>query len=75
MSTITIPIADEDLRYLTSWTATQGTTVEEFFANEARSLRQHLEAPLHPALVEASGVISQDVDNRDYLDYLANKHA
>ncbi len=75
MSTITIPIEDEDLQYLKNWTREQGTTLEEFFAKEARSLRKHLEAPLHPALLQASGVISRDIDAKDkHLEYLMNKH-
>lgn len=76
MSTITIPIEDEDLQYLTQWTATFGVTVEEFFANEARTLRRNLAVPLHSALIQASGIIAPDIDSKEaYLNYMDSKHA
>ena len=72
MSTITIPIADDDLAFLHSWTQEQGTTVEEFFSREANNLRRHLQAPLHPLLQLASGVIRGDNEgigeHRQHLD-------
>lgn len=76
MSTITIPIPEEDLRFLEAWTREQGTTVEEFFTREASNLRQHLQAPLHPAVIRATGVIRGDIDaEKEYRDYLERKHA
>lgn len=76
MSTITIPIADDDLKFLHSWTLAQGTTVEEFFAREANNLRRHLQAPLHPALQRASGVIPADVDvQSEYREHLDEKYS
>ncbi|TDU64126.1 hypothetical protein EI77_04310 [Prosthecobacter fusiformis] len=75
MSTITIPIADDDLAFLHSWTQEQGTTVEEFFSREAHSLRRHLQAPLHPVLQRASGVIHSDIDGvSDHRQHLDDKY-
>ncbi|MDB6004466.1 MAG: hypothetical protein JWR15_1453 [Prosthecobacter sp.] len=76
MSSITIPIPDDDLKFLEAWTRDQGTTVEEFFTREAVNLRKHLQAPLHPAVLRATGVIRGDIDARkEYLEYLERKHA
>ncbi len=76
MSTITIPIPDEDLRFLESWTRDQGTTVEEFFTREASNLRRQLQAPLHPAVIRATEVIRGDIDEKkEYLDYMERQHA
>ncbi|HEY1052664.1 MAG TPA: hypothetical protein VGE39_22995 [Prosthecobacter sp.] len=76
MSTITIPIPDDDLRFLEAWTRDQGTTVEEYFTAQVGSLRRQESRPVHPALIRATGVIKPDVDAREaYLDHMTRKHA
>ena len=76
MSTITIPIEDEDLEFLNAWTREVGTTVEAFFAKEASTLRRHLATPLHPDLINASGIISGTTDAEgEHIAHLADKHA
>lgn len=76
MSTITIPLPDEDLAFMNEWTRQHGTTVAEFFAREARNLREHLQAPLHPDLMRATGVLTPGVEAQStHLDHLHNKHA
>lgn len=75
MSTITIPIADDDLAFLHSWTQEQGTTVEEFFSREANNLRRHLQAPIHPLLQRASGMIRSDIEGiEDHQQHLDKKY-
>jgi hypothetical protein len=76
MSTITIPLPDEDFQFLSDWTQQQGTTVAEFFAHEVRNLRQHLQAPLHPDLKRATGILVPDLEGESaHLDHLDRKHA
>jgi hypothetical protein len=75
MSTISIPLPDEDLEFLRSFARTQGTTAEQFLARHARSLRLNLEAPLHPDVLAATGVLNESADPQsDYLEYLERKH-
>jgi hypothetical protein len=76
MSTITVPLPDEDFQFMSDWTQQQGTTVAEFFALEARNLRQHLQAPLHPDLKRAAGILAADIEGESaHLDHLDHKHA
>ncbi|MEQ1751381.1 MAG: hypothetical protein ABL974_18300 [Prosthecobacter sp.] len=76
MSTITIPLPDEDFQFLSDWTRQQRTTVAEFFAREARNLRQHLQAPLHPDLKRAAGILAADLERESaHLNHLDRKHA
>ena len=51
MSTITVPLPDEDLAFLRAWSEKQGTSAEEYLARQARNLREHLQRPLHPGAV------------------------
>ena len=75
MSTITIPLPDEDLTFLRAWSKTQGTSVEEFLALQARNLRQRLQNPLQPRVVAASGIISGEIAGEEkHRDHLEKKH-
>ncbi len=75
MSTITVSLADEDLAFLQRFSEAQGTSVGEFLARHARSLRRQLEKPLPPGIVAASGIIAADVDSETaHLDHLQRKH-
>lgn len=76
MSTITIPIEDETLEFLQSWTKANGMTLEGYFAAQVESLRRQENRPVHPALIRATGVIKSDIDPREaYLEHMAKKHA
>jgi hypothetical protein len=76
MSTITIPMPDEDLAFLRAWSEAQGISPEAFLARQARNLREHLQRPLHPDVVAATGVIAPEKsDEETYRDYLERKHA
>jgi hypothetical protein len=59
MSTIAVPIANEDLRFLRAWTAEHGTSAEAFLAQQAHHLREHIQRRLHPVVANAIGVISE----------------
>jgi hypothetical protein len=61
MSTITIPLPDEDLTFLRAYSEAQGTSAEAFLARQAHNLRVNLQKPLTPEVVEASGIISSDL--------------
>jgi hypothetical protein len=75
MSTITVPLPDEDLAFLREWSAKQGTSAEEFLARQARNLREHLQRPLHPDVVAATGIIPSDIDaEKVYHEYLEKKY-
>jgi hypothetical protein len=45
MSTITIPLADEDFSFLQAYSMAQGTSLEAFLARQARCLRERLQKP------------------------------
>jgi hypothetical protein len=75
MSTITIPLPDEDLTFLRAWSETHGTSAEAFLARQARNLRQHLQKPLQPDVVAASGIISQGIAAEEkHREHLEKKH-
>src|ERR1700722_6401781 len=75
MSTITVPLPDEDLTFLRAWSKTQGTSVEAFLAQQARNLRQRLQNPLHPDVAAASGIISPKiVGGEKHREHLEKKH-
>ena len=75
MSTLSIPLPDEDLDFLRSFARGQGTTAEHWLAGHARALRLNLQAPLHPDVAAATGVMRGEVDPQsDYLEYLERKH-
>lgn len=75
MSTITVSLADEDLAFLQRFSETQGTSVGEFLARQARSLRRQLEKTLPPEIVAASGIIAGEVDSKNEpMDHFLRKH-
>ena len=76
MSTITIPMPDEDLDFLRAYTSTQGISPEAFLARQARNLREHLERPLHPDVAGATGIVSPHVAGEEaHRDSLERKHS
>lgn len=76
MSTITVPLADENLTFLRAWSERQGISAEAFLARQARNLREHLQRPLRPDVAAASGVISPEIDGEEaHREHLETKHA
>ena len=76
MSTITIPLPDEDFTFLRAYSAAQGTTAEAFLARQARNLREHLQRPLQPEVMRATGIISPEVEGEEtHREHLEKKHA
>ena len=76
MSTITIPLPDEDLEFLRAYTSARGISAEAFLAQQAHNLRTHLLRSAHPEVERASGVILPDVDGREaHRAHLEKKHA
>jgi hypothetical protein len=76
MSTVTVPISDENLEFLQTWTKANGMTPESYFSAQVESLRRQEGRPIHPALIRATGVIKADVDGRQaYLEHMAKKHS
>jgi len=76
MSTITIPLPDEDLAFLRAYSEAQGTSAEAFLARQARNLREHLQKPLQPEVAAASGIISPGIAGREtHHEHLEKKHA
>ena len=75
MSTVMVSLAEEDLAFLKKYSDAQGTSVGEFLARQARSLRKQLEKPLPPEIVSASGIINGAVDSKaEYLNHMEAKH-
>jgi hypothetical protein len=76
MSTITIPLPDEDLTFLRAYSEAQGTSAEAFLARQARNLREHLQRPLQSEVQAASGIISPEIAGKEtHRDHLEKKHA
>lgn len=76
MSTITIPLADEDLTFLRAYTETQGTSAEEFLARQAHNLRAQLQRPVPSAVAGATGIIAPGVAAGEmHRAHLERKHA
>lgn len=76
MSTITVPLPEEDLTFLRAYSAAQGTSAEAFLARQARNLREHLLRPLHADVSAASGIIEPEVAGREaYREHIEEKHA
>lgn len=76
MSTITIPLPEEDLTFLRAYSNSLGTSAEEFLARQTRSLREHLQRPLQPEVVAATDIISPRIPAKDtHREHLENKHS
>ena len=75
MSTITVPLPDEDLKFLRSYTSAQGTSAEAFLARQAHNLRAHLQRALPPKVSAASGIIAPGAGEQEHREHLEKKHA
>jgi hypothetical protein len=76
MSSITIPLSDEDFEFLRAYTRMQGTSAEAFLARQARNLREQLQMPIHPAVAAASGIVSSEVSaEQAHLAHVEEKHS
>lgn len=75
MSMLSIPLPEEDLAFLRAYSAAQGISAEALLAQQARSLRQHLQRPVHPEVTAASGIVSADVSGEEaHRTHLGKKH-
>ena len=76
MSTITVPLPDEDFAFLRHFSAAQGTSAEAFLARQARNLREQLQRPLPPEVLRATGIIPPEVAGEEtHRAHLAKKHS
>ena len=76
MSTLTIPLPDEDFAFLRAYSAAQGFSAEAFLARQARNLREHLQRPLQPDVVKATRIIPLEVAGKEmHREHLGKKHA
>ena len=76
MSTIIVPLPDEDFAFLRNFSAAQGISAEAFLARQARNLRQHLQRPLLPEVMRATGIISPEITGKEaHREHLEKKHA
>lgn len=76
MSTITVRLPDEDLDFLRSFSAAQGSSAEAFLERRARNSREHLQRPLRPEVLKATDIIAQEVAcEESYREHLEKKHA
>jgi uncharacterized protein involved in type VI secretion and phage assembly len=75
MSSISIPLSEEDLTFLRRFTGQRGITVEDFMAQHAKNLRLNLEAILHRDIIAATGTFQTATDpQNDYYDHQEHKH-
>lgn len=76
MSTLTVPLPEEDLAFLRAYSKAQGISAETLLARQARSLREQLQRPVHPEVQAASGIIPASVAGEEaHRAHLAAKHA
>ena len=76
MSTITVPMPEEDLEFLRSYMSAQGMSAEAFLARQARNLREHLQRPLHRDIEDSSGIIAAEVSGEDaHRVHIETKHS
>lgn len=76
MPTITIPLPDEDLSFLRAYSEAQGISAEAFLARQARNLREHLQRPLEPEVMAATGIIPPEIAGEEaHRGHLEKKHA
>jgi hypothetical protein len=76
MSAITVSLPDDDLAFLRDFSASQGTSAEAFLARQARNLREHLQRPLQPEVMRATGIIAWAVTGEEaHREHLEKKHA
>lgn len=76
MGTITIPLPDEDFAFLREYSAAQGISAEAFLARQARNLREHLQRPLQPEVLRATGIIAPEVAGEEaHRAHVEKKHA
>ena len=76
MSTITIPLADEDLTFLRAYSKAQGTSAEQFLARQAHNLREQLQRSLPSDVVEATGIIAPGIAAEEmHRGHLERKHS
>jgi len=75
MSTITIPMPEEDLIFLRAYSEAQGISAEAFLARQAHNLRAHLQRPLHADVSGAVGIIAPEISGREtHREHLDRKH-
>lgn len=76
MSTLTVPMPEEDLEFLRAYSKAQGISAEALLARQARSLREHLQRAVHPDVNAASGIVAAGVaGNEAHRAHLAAKHS
>lgn len=76
MSTITVPLPDEDLNFLRAYSSAQGISAEASLARQARNLREYLERPIHPDVEAGSGIVKAEIGERAiYREHIEKKHA
>jgi len=75
MSSITIPLSDEDLEFLRAYSSAHGTSAEALLASQARTLREHLQHSIHRDVELASGIVSGGVDAKEvHRAHLARRY-
>jgi len=76
VSTITIALPEADLVFLRDFSAAQRISAEAFLARQARNLRVHLQRPLPPEVMRATGIIAPEIAGEEtHREHLEKKHA
>ena len=71
-----VRLPEEDLAFLRSFSAAQGTSAAAFLARQARNLREHLQRPLPPEVMRATGIIAPEVSGEEaHREQFEKKHA
>lgn len=76
MSTLTVPMPEEDLAFLRAYSQAHGISAETLLARQARSLREQLQKPVHPDVQTAAGILPAGVAGEEaHRAHLAAKHS
>ena len=76
MATITVVLPQEDLEFLQAYSQALGTSAEVVLAQQARTLRELHQKPLHPDIIAASGIIHSSIEGQEaHRDHVCKKQA
>jgi hypothetical protein len=72
---LTLKLPAEEVEFLKDYAQQHGTTVAELFARYVKLLQKIPSRPPHPATLQFTGLVPEDVDVRElYLQHMIEKH-
>ena len=72
---LTLQLPAEEVEFLKAYAKEQGTTAAELLATYVKRLRANGHKPLHPDIVNITGLMPADIDVKaEYRQHLLDKH-